>query len=127
MECHATGYYKVDLWGHYWGIGSAAGGADAFLRWDIRVEDVNTGQTYSGTIRMLEAFGLWAFNEQSDFSSSFIFYGYDTHTYRVGLYGYATTAGVVGTAIADGAGEQGGYFTHGRVSPYTYPSGGGLS
>ena len=124
VECHATGYYKAELWGHYWGVGSAAGGADAFLRWDIRVEDIN-GQVHSGTIRMLEAIGFWAFNEQSDFYASFIFWGENAHTYRVGLYGYATTMGVVGSAIADGAGEQGAYFTHGRVSPYTQSGGGG--
>lgn len=125
VECHATGYYKVELWGHYWGIGSAFGGADAFLRWDIKVEDCITGETHSGTIRMLEALGLWAFNEQGNFDSTMIFYGTSGHTYRIGLYAYASTAGVVGSASADGIGEQGGWFTHGRVSPYTYPPSGG--
>ncbi len=125
VECHATGYYKAELWGHYWGVGSAVGGADAFLRWDLRIEDVSSGTTQSTTIRQLEALGAWAFNEQNDFYATMIFYGYDTHTYRVGLYAYATSAGVVGSAIADGVGDQGAYFTHGRVSPYSSGGGGG--
>ncbi len=128
IDCGYTGDYKVEMWGHYWGSGSAAGVvSDALVRFFIRIEDIDSGFVYnSATIRRLEAIGFWAFNEQNNFYSSMTFYGYDTHTYRIGLDAFVTTVGVVGSAIADAAGgDQGAYFTHGRVSPYTPPSGGG--
>lgn len=121
VDCGYTGEYQVQMHGHYWGSGSAAGVvADALVRFYIRIEDVQTGFVYnSATIRRLEAIGFWAFNEQSDFSTTALFDGTAGHTYRIGLSADCIADAVAGTSIANAhGGGQGAYFTSCTVSYY---------
>lgn len=118
VECQASGNYRFELWGNYWGIGSAVGSSVGYTEFNLRVEDaMSRAEVAVETIRHLEAALFWAFNEHNNFHATVDFYGQSGHFYAVGLYVKAWSGGVIGSAIIDAAGDQGAYYTEGLVRP----------
>ena len=119
-----TGSFYATMSGHWWAIVSAAGGALADVSFYFRIYNLDTGQVVTKNLfKDVWTLALWASNQQGDFSVSLGWTGTAGYHYGIEAYIEAYTAGVVGTAIADGI-SHGIYFTSITVASPP-PTGGG--
>lgn len=133
VECTASGEYYTNMGGNYWAVMSAAGGAVASVLFELRIYDLGEGGNPIASSTIFEetiAIG-YAVNIQNYFYTSLVWYGYSGHLYGLTLYVKAWTAGVLGTAIADAAGDgsyfagtQGAYYNYVQVGTYSSVGGG---
>lgn len=115
-------YMSTTMTGHWWAIVSAAGGAVSEVSFYLRVMNLDTGQLVTQVLfANVYTAVLWASNQQGDFSAQVTWSGTAGYHYGIEAYIQAYTAGVVGSAIADGL-SHGLYYTSISI---TVPGGGG--